>query len=1848
MAVAVVNAVELGVAYLSLVVETSGIPTQVRRSLAGLPAEGRTAGAALGKQLSDAAARTASFDKLKASAGAAQLASAKATEALSAAQARARGASSALAVAEQRLTEIRARSGAKTSQIMASEAAVSKAREADSLAQSKVAAAYQASTAAKTKAVGAAGQLAVAETRQAAAAGTLGAAQLKGAASSNQFGAAQAGAVAATTRLGQAQATAGVQTKAFAASQTTAVQSLSALGAGQTRAAQAAAGFAASQVNAARSGESIVNAQRGVAAAFASDAGVKLKSAEATNAFASASGRVPASLSTIGGALSRVGVDLTGMTTQAGRGAEALAALGSPGIRGQIAMVGDTIKQSLGFGLAAGIAAAAGSAVKLESTFSQTMGQVAAATAAPAAQMKSLGDLAIKLGADTSFSAGEAADAMLELAKSGLSPATIESGALSATLTQAAASGDGLEETAGAIGNALNMFSLKGEQATEVAAAFAGGANASSANVSDLTQGLQQVGPGAAAMGLSLQETVGVLSAFNNAGVKGSDAGTSLKTMLTNLVPASEKATGAMASVGWWSTDLDKSLDVLARNGIKNVNRDATSVSQAFWDLAEAQAGAGASSETVQKGFEALVDQAGGMQNAFFDANGEMKSAAEIAGLLQSGLKDLSAEQRIGTLQTIFGSDASRAANILAKEGAAGLTKYIDATKNQAAAQDMANARMGGTAGALERLSGAWETFRLQIGQALAPYIQVAADALGNSLELMSGALKVIVPLLASSAVAWGTYTAVMKGAAIATQLVELWTKRAAIAQLIMSRALMLNPFAAAAAAVVVLGLGLVALWKQSDTFRNVVTGAFNAVKGVIAAAWGVIEPVLSGMGRYIGETIGPALVELGDAVAKRFGQIKGAVSGFGESIKGAFAPVAPALTTAGRAIATVAGTIGKFIGSQLLNTLRTAVSGVVDVFKGLVTAVAGIIRVFAAVLSGDWGKAWEGLQQIASGAVRALLGAVKVAFAPLIGLVSTVAGTAVGAFSAAWSGIAGAAATAWDKVTSVVKGAWSVLSPIFSTIGNVVGTVLKAAFYVLQIAVVASAGAIILAVQALWAGAKLVFDGIVKLINVAVVPAWKAMSSAITAVWNTILTKVFTPLRTWITATLVSGFQLLRSAVVTVWNAVATTISAAWNTVLTKVFTPLRTWVSTTLTGMWNTFRGLVSTVWSAITTAISAAWNTIVTKVFTPIRSWVTSILTPMWNTFRALVGNVWSAITTTVSNAWNTVLTRVFTPLRTWVGSTLTTAFRTLQSVASTVWGAVTSTISNAWTKVSGTFTALRNGLKGVWDYFATAVSGIGKTWDGIKEKTTAPVKYVVNSVVRDKLVGAWNTVAGKLSLPTFNFPGWAAGGWTGPGGTFTPAGVVHADEFVVRKSSRRRIERTHPGLLDYVNQTGALPGYSGGGRVQWDSERPGPKMGAGPRTTPITGNAPADQGVWRQMITWLKRNIPGARVTSAYRRTYTATGKVSNHARGLAVDIVGGGATTMMEIFNKILAAQGSRSIELIHSQAGNRQIYRGKPHYYTGVTRANHFDHVHWSVPSMDPSIPADFSGVGGSSGPNPVAELLKGLVNPLFSGARGLIDGMGGMFGSSPWVDIAKAGAKMPVNQVSDWVLAKIDQMFPGSTGGAADAAASVPSGAGAGSLRTTVQKIAAQRGWGSGAQWDALQWIIGRESSWSPTAQNPKSTAYGLFQFLNSTWAGTGYTKSSDPTVQTLAGLKYIANRYGDPVKAKAFWERNNWYDRGGQVAPVKLFDGGGILERGDVALHNARRPDRVLTERQWNAVERYLPVQKPDTVSSWARTSDGGLHIHGDVYGDPERFARKVTTRMRDELALVELAGV
>ena len=317
-----------------------------------------------------------------------------------------------------------------------------------------------------------------------------------------------------------------------------------------------------------------------------------------------------------------------------------------------------------------GFAAAIKGSIGLEAAFGQTMATIKASTGASASEMKKFNDLAIKLGADTSFSAGEAADAMLELAKAGLSTSTIMGGGVAGTLTLAAAGGTDLATAATIASNALNTFNLKGKDMKSVAAALAGGANASSASVESLGVALQQVGPGATNAGLSLQETVAALAAFDSAGIKGSDAGTSLKTMLSRLVPQTKKSSDAMRELG--------------------IN--------------------------------------------FVDARGNFKSITDIAEILHDKMGKLTQAERTKAMATIFGSDATRAATVLMNDGAKGLGKFIKATSDQSAAQKMAAARMSGTAGALDRLKGSVETVALRFGQEMAPAVQNIANWLSVKL----------------------------------------------------------------------------------------------------------------------------------------------------------------------------------------------------------------------------------------------------------------------------------------------------------------------------------------------------------------------------------------------------------------------------------------------------------------------------------------------------------------------------------------------------------------------------------------------------------------------------------------------------------------------------------------------------------------------------------------------------------------------------------------------------------------------------------------------------------------------------------------------------------------------------------------------------------------------------------------------------------------------------------------------------------------------------------------------------------------------------------------------------------
>jgi hypothetical protein len=99
------------------------------------------------------------------------------------------------------------------------------------------------------------------------------------------------------------------------------------------------------------------------------------------------------------------------------------------------------------------------------------------------------------------------------------------------------------------------------------------------------------------------------------------------------------------------------------------------------------------------------------------------------------------------------------------------------------------------------------------------------------------------------------------------------------------------------------------------------------------------------------------------------------------------------------------------------------------------------------------------------------------------------------------------------------------------------------------------------------------------------------------------------------------------------------------------------------------------------------------------------------------------------------------------------------------------------------------------------------------------------------------------------------------------------------------------------------------------------------------------------------------------------------------------------------------------------------------------------------------------------------------------------------------------------------------------------------------GDVEAMVKRMAARKyGW-TGNQWKALHDLVMKESGFNPTAQNPTSSAYGIFQFLDSTRSNYGLSKGAGPRKQTKAGLKYVADRYGDPRSALNFHLKNNWY---------------------------------------------------------------------------------------------------
>ena len=345
--------------------------------------------------------------------------------------------------------------------------------------------------------------------------------------------------------------------------------------------------------------------------------------------------------------------------TQAGKSLEEFGNKVS-NISSKIDNMGNTLTTSLTLPvLAIGTAA-----VTSGNNFEAQMSRVQAIAGATKEELEQLTNQAIDLGASTSFSASEVAEGMENLASAGFTTKEIME-AMPGLLDLAASSGADLATSSEIAASAIRGFGLEASESGHVADVFAKAAAKTNAQVEDMGNAMKYIAPVANTMGLKIEEVAAAIGIMSDAGIKGEQAGTTLRGALTRLTKPTDKMTKVMEQLGI----------------------------------------------------------------SFYDNEGKMKSLTEMISMLQNATKDLTDEQEQNALTTLFGTESLSGMVALINRGSDELTDMTKSFESaDGAAKDMADTMLDNTKGSIEELKGSLESAGIAIQKALSPYIKDLAE----------------------------------------------------------------------------------------------------------------------------------------------------------------------------------------------------------------------------------------------------------------------------------------------------------------------------------------------------------------------------------------------------------------------------------------------------------------------------------------------------------------------------------------------------------------------------------------------------------------------------------------------------------------------------------------------------------------------------------------------------------------------------------------------------------------------------------------------------------------------------------------------------------------------------------------------------------------------------------------------------------------------------------------------------------------------------------------------------------------------------------------------------------------
>ena len=739
-------------------------------------------------------------------------------------------------------------------------------------------------------------------------------------------------------------------------------------------------------------------------------------------------------------------------------------------------------------------------AVKTAADFDSEMSKVSAISGATGDDFDQLRAKAREMGAKTKFSASEAASAMEYMAMAGWKTGDMLGG-IEGIMNLAAASGEDLATTSDIVTDALTAFGLSAADSGHFADILAAASSNANTNVSLMGETFKYCAPIAGALGFSAEDTAEAIGLMANSGIKASQAGTSLRTIMNNL-------SGEVTFAG------------------KNIGEVTIATS---------------------------------------NADGSMRSLNDILADCRVAFSGLTESEKASNAEALVGKNAMSGFLALMNSSETDINKLRGAIENcDGASESMAETMQDNLNGQLTILKSQLEELAISFGDILMPTIRKIVSAVQqfvdklNSMDESTRETIIKIGLLAASIgpllIVLGktisTIGTAMRGFSSLAKGVRLLITHVGSASGVFSKLGVVlgglsGPVVAVVAVIGTLVAAFMNLWNTNEEFRTAITGIWNdivsKVKGfcdqltqringlgfdfkdvteVLKAVWDgfcqVLAPLFEGAFQNIATILGlvlDTLLGLFDVFSNVF---SGNWSGAWEAVKGIFSSIWDGV-------------------KSIFSTTLTALKSALDVFLGLFgtdwQTVWGSIKSFFETV-------WSGISSFFSNTVSAIQSVATTVFTAVSSFFTTVLTSIQTTFITIWTAISTAVSSVLNTIHTTVTTVWTAISTAISTVMNTISTTITSVW-----------NGIYNTMKPLLDAFQYLFETIWQAIQILIGAALTAIQTKITSIWNAIVAFV-TPILTGLQTTFSTVWSAIQTAISTVLTAIQTAVTTVWNDV--------------------------------------------------------------------------------------------------------------------------------------------------------------------------------------------------------------------------------------------------------------------------------------------------------------------------------------------------------------------------------------------------------------------------------------------------------------------------------------------------------------------------------------------------------------------------------------------------------------------------------------------------------------------------------------------------------------------------